>query len=158
MAGFRFKLEVVRKLRKQAQDAQRRVVADAVRSVVGVEDRIAHLGREVQATIDERREAQGAAHIDMTRLRGHELYRGWLYHKTGEAGTELARCQVSLNEERDKLATASKELKVIEKLRERQKARYDLLIRRQEQATSDEAALQTYLRSRGGHGAKVGTS
>ncbi|UCE60336.1 MAG: flagellar export protein FliJ [Phycisphaerales bacterium] len=155
MAGFRFKLEVVRRLRKQAQDTQRRAVAGAIRSVVRVEDRIARLGREVQSTLDGRREAQGVAHVDMACLRGHELYRGWLSYKTREARAELARCQASVNEERDKLATATKELKVIEKLRERQKARYDTWIRRQEQSASDEAALQTYLRDRGQSSTKV---
>ncbi len=64
--GFRFRLEVVRRLRRQALDAQRRVVADAVRSVAQAQDRIAQLAQELRGSMYEARDAQQARRVPLT--------------------------------------------------------------------------------------------
>jgi flagellar export protein FliJ len=71
-----------------------------------------------------------------------------LHGQITEAERELQRTADELNREREKLAEAVKQLKVIEKLREKQKLRYDSAIRRQEQAGYDEAALQMHRQRR----------
>ena len=148
--GFRFRLEVVRRIRKQAQDAHRREVADAIRSVSAAEDQIAELDGRLRTTVNHTRDTQQARRLDMVSLQRHHLYRGWLHRRRVEAREELGRRQAELDRRREKLAEATKQLKVIEKLREKQQNRYDLLIERQEQAAYDEAALQTYGRRDGG--------
>jgi flagellar FliJ protein len=149
MAGqFRFRLEVVERLRRQAQDAQRRVVADAVRAVQRVETRIEHLTRQLADTMDRARGTQGVARLDVVSLRGHQIYRGYLHRQLLQSTAELARRQRELQAERAKLAEASKRLKVIEKLRERHWNRYVTALRREEQAATDEVALQGFLRGR----------
>ena len=144
--GFRFRLEVVRRLRKQAQDAQRRVVAGAVRSVAEAQNRLTELAGELRSTVGRTRETQRARRIDVVSLQRHQLYRGWLYRRRMEAREELGRRHVELDRQRENLAEATKQLKVIEKLREKQKMRYDLRVERQERAAYDEAALQTHRR------------
>ena len=52
------------------------------------------------------------------------------------------RAQAELRREQDRLAEASKELKVINKLEERQRARYELELQRAELAEADEVAAQ----------------
>lgn len=144
--GFRFRLEVVRRLRRQALDAQRRVVAGAVRSVARAQDRIAQLAQELRGSMYEARDAQQARRVDVVSLRAHQHHRGWLHRRILESEHELERKEAELNTERDKLAEAMKGLKVIEKLREKRKLRYDTAMRRREQAAYDEAALQLYRR------------
>ncbi len=60
--------------------------------------------------------------------------------------TELVDRNRELDEERSKLAEASKQLKVIEKLREKQWRRHQLEVKREEQSASDESALQMFSR------------
>lgn len=145
---FRFRLETVERLRKQARDAQRRVVADAARTVGRVEERIVHLTRQLHDTLGGARETLRTGRLDLASLRGHELYRGWVHRRIAESYTELACRQSELDVERAKLVEASKQLKVIERLRERRWRRYLADVAREEQAASDEAAVQLYLRRR----------
>ncbi len=145
---FRFRLETVRRLREQARDAQRRVVADAVRAVTRIEDRIARLARETQDACGRSRNARDFRFLDVVSLCGHQLYQNWLHRKTAESHQELAEKQAVLERERTKLAEASTRLKVIENLRERQWKRHLVEVAREEQAASDEAAQQGYLRRR----------
>ena len=142
--GFRFRLEVVRRLRQQALDAQRRVVAGAVRSVVRAQNRIVQLTQELHGSMGEARDARQAKRLDLVSLCAHQRHRGWLHRRILESEQELGREEAELDTERERLAETMKRLKVIEKLREKQKLRYDTAIRRREQAFYDEAALQTH--------------
>ena len=149
MAGrFRFRLEVVRRIRQQAQDAQRRVVADAVRAVGAVEQRIDRLTQTLSNTVEQARDAQQERRLDLVSLRGHQFYRGWLHGRILESHAELSRRRTELDRERAELGEVTKRLKVIEKLREKQWNRYLKEIRREEQAAFDESAVQTFLRNR----------
>ena len=149
MAGrFRFRLDVVERLRRQARDARRRVVGDAVRAVQSVEHRIDQLARQLAETFDRTRGVQRAERLDMVSLRGHQVYRGYLHRRILQSGVELSERQRELEVERDKLAEASKRLRVIEKLHERHWRRYLTQLHREEQAVNDEAALQGFLRGR----------
>ena len=158
MAGrFRFRLGVVERLRRQARDSQRRVVADAVRGVRHVEQRIAGLTRQLAETVDGTRAAQEAERLDVVSLRGHQIYRGGLHRWILESDAELGERQRELDTERNRLVEASKRLKVIEKLRERHWGRYLTQLRREEQAITDETAVQIFLRSGREVGSEVPT-
>ncbi len=144
--SFRFRLETVRRLRKQAMDAQRRVVAEAVQAVAGVEERIAALTLERHGAADQSRDAMRIHCFDLVSLSGQHIYRGWLDREIAKSNESLAQKRAELDAERERLAETSKELKVIEKLRERQWKRFCVKLAREEQVANDEAALQMYLR------------
>lgn len=144
--SFRFRLETVRRLRKQALDVQRRVVAEAVQAVAGVEERIAELTRSWHGAADQSRDAMRIHCFDLVSLSGQQIYRSWLDREIAKFSESLAEKRVELDAERDRLAETSKELKVIEKLRERQRKRFLVKLAREEQVANDEAALQMYLR------------
>ena len=147
MAGrFRFRLEVVRRIRRQAQDAQRRVVAESIRAAAAAEERINRLTQDLRHTIDLTREAQGAKALDLVPLRGHQFYSGWLQRQILESDRELAGRRAEVDRERARLAEATKKLKVVEKLREKQWARHMKEVHREEQAAFDEVGAQRYLR------------
>ena len=149
MAGrFRFRLDVVERLRRQARDGQRRVVAEAIRSVRRVEYRIGRLTGELTDTVGGLRDDRTEGRIDVVSLRRDQLYQGHLHRVIRGSQVELDERREELEVERQKLAEASKRLKVIEKLRERHWNRYVDRIRREEQAATDEVALQAYLRER----------
>ena len=152
---FRFRLETVRRLREQSRDAQRRVVAEAVRAVTRIEERITQLAGELQDACGRSRDVRGAGMLDTMSLKGHQVYRSWLHRKIAESHEELADKQALLERERAKLAEVSTRLKVIENLRDRQWKRHLVEVAREERAVGDEAAQQGYLRRRREHEREV---
>ncbi len=147
MAGkFRFRLDTVERIRRRARDEQRRELARAVRDAQLVKERIAVLTDGLAATIHRKRDIQQAQRLDLHSLRSHQFYRGDLHRRILESGEELTQREVVVDQERAKLAAATKRLKVIEKLRQKQLERHITALRREEQAEMDEAALQKYVR------------
>ena len=150
MAGkFRFRLEAVRRVRKQAQDAQRRVVADAAASVQELENRMGRLTEELDLTMDRSRDARRLHDLDISVLRGHQIYRGCIHRRLLESATEVVKRRATLDGERSKLAETTKRLKAIEKLRENKLASHVRAVAREERAGHDEAAAGLYLRALG---------
>ena len=148
MAGrFRFRLEAVRRVRKQTQDTQRRVVAGAVQAVQEVENRMGRLTEELDLTMDRSRDARRPRDLDISALRSHQVYRGCIHRRLLESATEIVKRRATLDVERSKLAETTKRLKAIEKLRERKLASHVKALEREEQAGHDETAAGLYLRS-----------
>ncbi len=149
---FLFRLETVRKIRQQARDVQQRVVAGKARAAGEVRQRIARLEGDLERTVDRSRQAHRIGRLNMSSVRGQEIHRGWLHRSLGEACALLVQRQAELRSEQTRLAEASKRLKVIEKLRERQWERHKAEVAKEEQSQADEAARQMYLRRRREHG------
>lgn len=148
---FRFRLEVVRTLRKRAQDEQRRVVAECVRRQRQLTRRIEDVNRALRGNVELTRATSNTVAIDVRSLRLGHAYMGRLQHRVIEARAELSECDGELNAEREKLADATGQVKAIEKLREKKWERHCTKVRRDEQAAMDEAALQMYGRGRQAH-------
>ncbi len=152
---FKFRLEVVRTLRKQKEDKCRRVVAERLRQVNGVRDR---MGRLMESLHDEQSVIRSHASpgdgasgvLDMSELRRRHAYVNQLRRSVTDAHGELAKLEAAFEQERARLAEASKDLKVIHKLEERQRARYELGVRRAELAEADEIGAQFARRAAAG--------
>lgn len=142
---FRFRLETVRKVRQQARDVQRRVVADKARVAGEASRQITRLEVDIERTVGRSREAHRTGRLDMSSVREHEIHRGWLDRTLGEARAVLVQRQGELRSEQDRLAEASKRLKVIEKLRERKWERYKADVAKEEQSHADEVGRQIML-------------
>ncbi len=137
---FQFRLDVVRGLRKQARDRQRRAVAEALGRVTGVERRIEQLTDELRETVEMSRGERQAERLDLAALRGQQFYRGWLHGALRDSSRELAENKAALDAERTRLGEATAQLKAIEKLRERRWKRHVTQLRREGQAFDDEVA------------------
>lgn len=144
---FRFRLDVVERVRRQTRDQHRRIVADAVRAVRKMEDHIASLNDQSRRCVDEMVVAQSDARLDVALVRTQEFHRNWLHRQMVNARVELDRRQDDLTSKRGELAEATKQLRVIEKLREKQWQRHVMEVKREEQSISDEMAVTRYLRA-----------
>ncbi len=142
---FRFRLDVVERLRRSVRDAQQRVVAEAARAVAAARNRETSWTNDLQGSFAQSRMVQSSARIDMACLLTYQLHRGWLRRTIESAGAEVLEKLHKFEEERTKLSDASKHLKVIEKLRERQWQRHVKEIKREEQVANDEAAVHMFL-------------
>lgn len=145
---FRFKLEAVKRIRVQSRDAQRRAVADAVREVHLKEEAIRDYEGQLRDTVTKTAVAQEAQRLDMTLIRGHQFYRTRMQQRIVRAELDLADSQAELRGQQAKLGEATKRLRVIEKLYDKQWQRYTLQVGREEQAELDEVAAQGFVRTR----------
>ena len=146
---FRFRLEAVRRTREQARDAQRRVVAVQVRAVAKVEGRIRELSDQSAVALEMLTRIQRTGVLDTLMIRQQHAHRDDLNRSMQQQRVELGRKRAELSDEQERLAEASKQLKAIEKLREKQFKQHQEQVAREEQAASDEASIQMYLRRQG---------
>lgn len=150
---FRFRLDVVERIRRQARDAQQRKVARAVRAVQRVEDHMTALSEQLRQNVDAAATTMTAAGLDVALVRSQEFHRGWLQRQMMLTQDMLSERQRELSAERGRLAEATKQLRVIEKLRDKQWQRHTLETTREEQAMSDEMSLARFLRTARTHAA-----
>jgi flagellar export protein FliJ len=144
---FEFRLEAVRTVRRRTRDAHQRAVAEAARAVAEAKQRIALLDRYLESAFDESRRLQTAGRLDMAAMRSNQLHRGWVERAVDRTVADLSHRQAGLAATRGDLAEAAKALKAIDKLHDRQWARYRTEVGKEEQHATDEAAAQMALRS-----------
>ncbi len=145
---FRFNLETVLKIRQQREDAAKRVVAARLRQIAEVEGEIAGLQTQIRLEIDAFRRSHAQGRIDVTRITRHrhwliQLDQGVLIarHRMSELQQELAR-------ERAVLTEARKQVRVLEKLKERRYQRYRKELARAEARENDEIGNVLHMRQR----------
>jgi flagellar export protein FliJ len=160
---FQFRLETLRKLRKQRQDECRRVVARRLRQIAAVEGQIDEFHRQLdlhRAALcrlasppapDEGKQAttvaasspgEPAVSVDVTEVRRYRVFVNHLLQSIVDARQRLVELRAELAKEQAVLAEATKAVKVLDKLEERQRRRHDLALARAETAANDEIAAQ----------------
>lgn len=146
--AFRFRLDVVQRLRKQTVDEHRRALAAILRRLRATEAAI----RDIEGLLDEcsraTREDQAAGMLNLGTVTAWQMYRVLLHDRLVRELANAARIAHEAAAQRERLADAHKQLKAVEKLRERQWERYLVDLRRAEQRETDEQAVQRYHRSR----------
>lgn len=147
---FRFRLEVVERVRKQHRDEHRRAVAEAVRAGQQIDAHIARFNEQIRRSMEETVAGQRGGALDVSLVRSYEFHRGWLHRQL--AGARIVRDERlrDLAGRRQALAHATKKLRVIEKLREKQWKRHVREVAREEQMLTDETALSRFFRERSG--------
>ena len=104
---FKFRLEVVRKLRKRKEDECRRMVAERFHLIGEVRGRIGGMNEQLRrerGAVGELVGAKGGIEspprpVDVTQLRRHHVYVNHLRRRIAEASRELADQQVELARE-----------------------------------------------------------
>ncbi len=138
---FEFSLETVLRVRRMENDAQRRAMAGALRNLRQAEFRVRSIEADLAAQTTAVRGEQGAVRIDLAAVRGHQFYMTRLHAALRASQAGVVAAEQAAEAERAKLAETSKRLKVIEKLRDRQRRRYESELARRERIAEDEVAL-----------------
>lgn len=148
MARSRFRLEALLKIRQMEEDRAKRVVAERLRQIQQVQQRIASLreqrvdaGQVMRSLVL----AGSIVPIEATRQRG---YMGWLEARQLEAEGNLHQLEQLLAVDRAALAEAGKRRKILDKLKERQEQRRIDLENRMERRASDELGVLRYAHER----------
>jgi flagellar FliJ protein len=148
MKAFRFSLDPVLRLRRQVETQRKMELAAAAQAVVRQQGRLAGWFGEQEAT----REVLGAlkrpgeAPLDLEQIRLHEGYLNTLVRRIRQGVTDLARLRAGEEERRRALLAASRDCRVLERLRERRRAEWTYAAGVEEQKFLDEVAQQETVR------------
>ena len=138
---FHFRLDVVQRLRKLELEREQRAMAVCVNAVLEARQLAELVTERMEENQRDKRAAQRHHRPDVAALRAEQWHLLWLQRKQEETKQELARRQDLLDAQRQKLIAASRRVKVIEKLRDRQWKRYQDEQRRAERKEQDEFTL-----------------
>jgi len=139
MAQFRFRLDTVLKVRRQQRDQARAELADAHHAAAILarqKEQLAAAMREIQ--MRRRNDTEGSINVDRL-LEAHRFHL-----LLGAKRQELSAQEQTLNEEVERrqaaVVEADRQVKLLEKLREKQARRHAQAESRREQAAIDEIA------------------
>jgi flagellar FliJ protein len=148
MKKFRFRLETVLKLRQMAEDQQKRVVGELLSEIHRRQEEAVTLDSALRGAGAELKERNGEGQIDLRWLGHYQSYVSHVRSCIAEIIESVAELQQKVAEARAELAEAAKQTRIIEKLKERRKQRYDDDLTRAEMREQDEVATKNFLRSR----------
>ena len=133
---FTFKLEAVLEQRKQAERQRQREVAAAQHRLLQLQAELDALAAVKRASAKQLR----AGKISAAALAAHQRFAAATRQKGATLNRALTEARRDLDAAQLTLVEAAKQRKVMEKLREREHARWVEQIRKHEQAEADEIA------------------
>ena len=140
MRAFRFRLRTLQRLREQKRDAAKQRLADAQSQRVKVESDIRDIHDELQGLESHMRQAVNSQQLDVDRVMDGHRHQISLQAKLAELNKVLATANDVVDKCRLKLVEADREVKVLEKLHERQLSEHEKQIAAHESKLLDEAA------------------
>ncbi|MBI2900354.1 MAG: flagellar export protein FliJ [Planctomycetes bacterium] len=134
---FAFRLDRLLQLRRMREELKKRELAAANRAVARQQQEILQLFVDEEETKTELRGLKTRT-LDLVAIRLREHYLNVLNRRIGEAYRGLQDLQSKVAEKRKELVEAMQGVRVLERLRERKRAEYDLEVSREEQKFLDE--------------------
>lgn len=140
---FKFSLAPVLKVRKHQEKLQKQKLAEQVSK----KQQISDVRDDVQGklkTFLEHSEDNTAENIHMIRRRSAHLQQ--VHQKMDKLSRELDQAEIKVLKEREKLATAHKNLHILEKVKEFEQSLFSEKMAKDEQKFMDEIATQSFSR------------
>lgn len=136
MAKFRFRLATLLRLREAVRDERRAQLAEAYLLDRQLLDRKAALEQEIAATKQTNQRTSAAGPLDVDRLVQAHRYELILQSEVGVLENQRNVLAAEIEKRRQALVAAETEVRILEKLREKQQARH-----REEEALADMKSL-----------------
>lgn len=150
MPQTKFRLEPLLKIRQMEEDRAKRVVAERLREIQAVQQRIAQIDEQLVDAAGTMRSlvlAERIVPLEASRQRG---YMGSLQMQRLVTMAELRGLQGKLVADRAALAETSKRRKILDKLKERQEQRRIRIANLAEQRANDELGVLRFVHGRMG--------
>lgn len=142
MARFTFQLEGVLRHRERLEKERQRDLAAAQSEMVRLEGELNVLNQEVRKSTSELRENHLVGRLDLSYLAAHRRYMLGMHRKALGLAQKMVGQQRQVDAARTALAEASKQRKVMEKLKERQHQRWAAAVALREAGALDELSTQ----------------
>lgn len=147
--SFPFRLQPLMHLREQARDERRALLADALRVDAELERRETDVRAELRAVRGSQHVAVGP--IDIDRMLESQRFELLLEAQLADLAQQRTHVAREIETRRQALVEADRELRVLEKLREKQYQRWLIERQRREQRLLDEAAALGHGREHSRH-------
>ncbi len=146
MKKFKFRLQNLLQLRRQQEDQKKQAVGALLAQIHEQQRQSLEMAAAIRKEGEKLKRQYQEGKVDLNWVGHYRLYVTHLQNAINERIKNVAQIQVKLNAARQELVEAAKQTKVLEKLREKQKQRYDKQIRRREGQQQDEISASGYLR------------
>jgi len=146
MKKFSFRLQPVLKLREQQEEQKKRAVGILQNEIAEQQRQALAMAQMVkeQGQILKHNFSQGK--VDVNWISYYQCYVSNMQRNIAEKINNVAQVQKKLIKARAELAEAAKQTKIIEKLKEKRKQRYDKQLQRRETLEQDELANNMFYR------------
>jgi flagellar protein FliJ len=142
MAKFKFKLQGVLRQREHAEQEKMRALAVCLKQEADCQAEIAQLNDSVQKSNDDMRAHHLMGVLDMSFITAHRRFMIAMHRQAASLVQKLANAKQLVVQARQALAEAAKQRKVLEKLRDKQKERWQADIAAKEMRDLDEIGMQ----------------
>jgi len=142
MPKFAFKLQSVLRHRTAIEQEKQRLYAHALAAFKDLEDQLKSLNQSMQISNDDIRQNRLVGRLDIGFITAHRRFLLGMQRKAMELVAAMNKAQQEVDRTRLALAEAAKARKVLEKLRETQKSRWQEEVSRKEMIAADEVAMQ----------------
>jgi flagellar FliJ protein len=146
MAKFKFRLTTLLRLRETTRDERRAELAQAYGVDDVLRDRLERVGREVERIRRECREAAGPGEVDVDRLAEAQRYELALRAQQTQLVRQRETVAAEIQRRRQALLDANRDVRVLEKLRDKQADAHRAAEDRREARRLDEAAQVQFMR------------
>ena len=141
MRAFRFRLQTLQKLREQVRDAAQRKLAQTEQQRSELQQREQEVRGELQGLEQHMRRAVSKQQVDVDRIMDGHRHQLALQARLAELDQAIAHANDEVSRCRNKLIEADRDVKVLEKLHERQLAEHARQLEAHEAKLLDEAAV-----------------
>lgn len=142
MPSFTFKLQSVLQHREMLEQEAQRVFAEVSARKAALQVRVKAMDDQVHDVLNDLRANHLTGTLDLVFLAGHRRFMLAMQRQGLELVAQLQALQAEVDSAQAALAEAAKQKKILEKLREKQLARWQESAAAKERAASDEIAMQ----------------
>jgi len=142
LARFLFKLETVLRHRERIEQERQRDLALLQSELTRLQSLVRGIEDEMQKSTADVRDNHLVGKLNLAYLASHRRYMLGMQRKGLDLVEQINAQQQKVNEARAALAEASKQKKILEKLRERQQSQWSADVARAEASAADEMATQ----------------
>ena len=140
MAGFRFRMAILLRLRESARDERRAQLATALEAEAVLLAKLRALGEEIAALKRQYKIAAGPGALNIDQLFEAQRYEATLKGDKHTVDTQMQTLVAEIDRRREALVAADKEVRILEKLRDKQRGKFRVEQEQSEMKLLDEIA------------------
>ena len=148
MAKFKFRLATLLRLREATRDERRAELAEAYRADDLLQDHLDRVGRELSRLQAQCRKVAGPGTVNVDRLVEAQRYEVTLRAQQSQLAGQREAVRAEIDRRRQALLAADRDVRLLEKLREKQAQRHRQEENRREIKELDEVAGQRTTREK----------
>ncbi len=141
MAKYKFRLKTLQRLRETRRDQQRAYLAEAFRAEQLLAEQRMELAEELTTVRELQRSASAGRYLDVNRLLEAQRYDLLLKSRSQELEKQSTLLAAEIERRRQLLVEADRDVRLMEKLDERQHREFAREMQRRETRQLDEAAI-----------------